>query len=67
MAVKTEGKLHAEIVERLKVEGVDATNVAVATLSRGTDHLILSGEEFIGEYNRKSKKIIIYQNLKTRA
>lgn len=60
--IKVEGKLHAEIVERLKAEGVETSNIAVATLSRGTDHLILSGEETIGEYNSKSKKMILYKN-----
>lgn len=58
--IKTEGKMHAEIVERLNAEGLKSDKIAVATICRGTDHLIILGDETIGEYNHKSKKLTLY-------
>ena len=58
---RTEGKVHAEVVEKLKAEGVEGHNVAVAALGRGTDRLVLLDGEVIGEYNHRSKRLYLYQ------
>lgn len=58
--LKTDGKLHAAIVERLRAEGLATNKVEVATLGRGPDHLILLDGVTIGEYNHKSKKLMLY-------
>lgn len=62
MGIKKEGKLHVEIVERLKAEGLSSGCVEVATISRGSDHLIIQDGETIGEYNHVSKRLLIYKN-----
>ena len=62
MAIKKEGKLQREIVERLEAEGLKLDNIAVATIGRGSDHLILQDGETIGEYNHLSKRLLIYEN-----
>lgn len=61
MTVRTEGKTHTSVVEKLRAEGVKCDNVAVATLGPGVDHLVLSDGETIGEYNHRSKKLYLYQ------
>lgn len=58
---KAEGKLHAEIVKRLEAVGVESSDIAVATLGRGPDHLILVDGETIGEYNHISKRLYLYE------
>ena len=62
--IKTEGKLHAEIVKLLKGRGVEGGGIAVATLSRGVEHLVLRDGETIGEYNHKSKRLLLYKTEK---
>lgn len=59
--IRTDGKLHSVVVERLSAEGLNTDHVAVATIGRGSDHLILRGDETIGEYNHVSKKLTIYE------
>lgn len=61
--IKTEGKLHDEIVERLKQAGEEVGEIAVAALRRGTDRLVLQNGEVIGEYNHRSKKLVLYKDI----
>jgi hypothetical protein len=60
--IKTEGKVYTEVVKLLRAEGVEPVKIAVATLGRGCDHLILRDGDTIGEYNHKSKKIVLYKD-----
>lgn len=58
--VKNTGRLWDSVAEILQVKGMDTQTLEIATLGRGTDHLILIGGEIIGEYNHQSKRIYLY-------
>jgi hypothetical protein len=62
MEIKTDGRLYDAVVQGLIERGEDPARIGVATLSRGTDHLVLRGEDTIGEYNHRSKKLVLYDN-----
>lgn len=59
---KTHGRSYRFVVERLHELGVSSEGVAVATLCRGADHLIMRGDDVIGEYNHVSKRVRLYKN-----
>ena len=58
---KTKGKIHDDVAQRLKAKGYDTSALEVATLSRGTDHLVILNGETVGEYNHISKKLVLYK------
>lgn len=60
--IKTDGKAFDYVVAYLEKRGVGTDGLSIATLSRGTDHLIIKDKRAIGEYNHKSKQIILYSN-----
>lgn len=58
---KTEGKIFRRVSELLTELGrLDLGGLEVATLTRGTDHIVLLNGETIGEYNHKSDTLILY-------
>ena len=61
--IKTEGKVYTEVVRLLRAEGVEPIKIAVATLGRGSDHLVLQNGETIGEYNHRSRRLTLYKNI----
>lgn len=64
MIANRRSKMLDDIIKKLKERGLDLPNsnaLEVATLSRGTDHLVLLNRETIGEYNHKSKQLIVYE------
>jgi len=60
--IKKEGKVHAAIAEKLRAKGINTGTLEVATLGRGTDHLVILNGETIGEYNHKSEKLNLNQD-----
>ncbi len=62
--IKDKGKVHDEVAELLRLRGIDTKGLKIATLGRGTDHLVLIDEETVGEYNYRSKKMTIYRDTK---
>lgn len=58
--IKNTGKVHARAAEHLARLGVDTSTLQVATLGRGTDHLVLLNGETIGEYNHVSGHLVLY-------
>lgn len=61
--IKTEGKTYEAVKAILKAEGLEAGDLAVATLGPGTDHLVLLDGETVGEYNHRSKKLLLYRDI----
>lgn len=61
--VKEKGKAHDAVAELLSNRGFDITGLKVAAIGRGPDRLILLDDETIGEYNCKSKKLILYSDV----
>lgn len=62
--IKKKGKVHDEVAELLRLQGIDTEGLKIATLGRGTDHLLLVNDEAIGEYNHRSKKMTLYRDTK---
>lgn len=62
--VKEEGRTHAQVAELLRARGIDPKGLKVATLTPGTDHLVLIGADTIGEYNHRSRKLTLYRDTK---
>lgn len=60
--IKTSGKLHEQIAALLRARGISPDRLHVATLGRGTDHLVILDDDTIGEYNHKSKSLMLYSN-----
>lgn len=61
--IKEEGRTHAQVAKLLRLRGIDPKGLKIATLGRGTgDHLILIGDDTIGEYNHLSKKMTLYED-----
>lgn len=61
--VKNSGRVHDEVVEKLRGMELDCSDIKVATFSRGPDHIVVSGEDTIGEYNHISKRLVLYNTL----
>lgn len=61
--VKKEGKTYTAVADLLKTRGVDPEGLEIATLGRGSDHLILLNGETIGEYNHRSRQLFLYDNV----
>lgn len=64
--IKEEGRTHAQVAKLLRGRGVDPKGLKIATVGRGPDHLVLIGEETIGEYNHVSKKMTLYRDIEPR-
>lgn len=60
--IKTSGKIHEQVAALLQEQGISPEGLRVATLSRGTDHLVILGEDTIGEYNHKAKALVLYSD-----
>jgi hypothetical protein len=58
---KREGKTYTTVAGLLRVRGVDPNGLEIATLGRGTDHLVLLNGETVGEYNHASKRLFLYE------
>lgn len=58
--IKKEGRTHSAVAEELQLSGEEIDQLEIATLSRGTSHLVILRGETIGEYNHKSKKLALY-------
>ena len=59
--IKKSGKAYDYVLAELKARGVQGlADLGIATLGRGTDHLIVIGEDVVGAYNHKSKAVYLY-------
>ena len=61
--IRKEGKVYDGVIEALKERGLDIIGIEVGSLTRGVWHLILLNGEVIGEYNHRSKRIILYSDI----
>ena len=61
--VKTEGAVYNTVVCLLRARGESVDGIGVATLSRGSDHLVVRGEEVIGGYNHVSRKLQLHKDI----
>lgn len=60
--IKKEGKTFERVEELLREAGrLDLRGLEVATLSRGSDHLVILKGETIGEYNHISGRLTLYE------
>lgn len=60
---KKEGGVYKAVDALLKEQGVlDTSSLEIATLGRGTQHLIILKGETVGEYNHRSEQMIIYSD-----
>ena len=61
--IKQKGKVYDYVRSELETSGVTGLDsLGIATLGRGSDHLIILKGEVIGSYNHKSKEIYLYPN-----
>lgn len=58
--IKKEGTTYQSVAELLRSRGMDPEGLEVATLSRGPDHLVILDGETVGEYNHRSKCLVLY-------
>lgn len=59
--IKREGKVYDRVAALLREAGrEDLRGLAVATLGRGTDHLVVLNDDVIGEYNHRSGRLFLY-------
>ena len=63
MTVRKEGRVYNEVLLHLRARGADVKDVTVATIGSGFDHIVLQGENTIGEYNHSSKKLVLYSEI----
>ena len=61
--VKREGKVYATVKRLLESHGMDPSGLEIATLGRGTDHLIVLNGEPVGDYNHRSKSLFLYSEV----
>lgn len=60
---KKEGKTYTRVLGLLRARGVKPEGLEIATLGRGTDHLVLLNGETIGEYNHMSGRLFLYDEV----
>ena len=60
---KKEGKTYTAVADLLRARGVNPECLEIATLGRGTDHLVLLNSETIGEYNHVSGRLFLYNEV----
>ena len=59
-----EGRVFVRVEELLHEVGLlDTTGLEVATLSRGTDHLVVINGDVIGEYNHRADRLLLYDTI----
>ena len=61
MAIKKEGAVYEAVAALLRCRGINPKNLAIATLGRGPDHLVLLEGDPVGEYNHKARRLHLYQ------
>ena len=62
--IKEEGRTHTQVAKLLKLRGIDPKGLKIVNLPQsGPYHLILIGEETIGEYNHAGKKMTLYRDI----
>ena len=61
--IKTEGRVFDAVADMLRALGLDPQGLEVASLGRGTDHLILLDGETVGEYNHRSARLLLYSDI----
>lgn len=61
--IRKEGKVYDGVIEALKEKGLDTIGIEVGSLTRGVWHLVLLNGEVIGEYNHRTKRIILYSDI----
>lgn len=67
--IKNSGKIHDQVRELLTARGYETNTLQIATLKRGTEHLVLLGGEIIGEFYANPRKrpgpgkLIIYADV----
>lgn len=62
--IKETGKTHAQVTKLLRRRGIDPNGLKIATLPQsGPFHLVLIGEETIGEYNHLTKRLALYRDI----
>lgn len=61
MAIKKSGKCYNYVKNALRRIGIGGLeSLQISTPTRGVDHLIMIGDEVIGEYNQVARRIILY-------
>lgn len=60
---KKEGKVYEQVKALLRARGIIPTELAIATHGRGSDHMVILGEDVIGNYNHKSRKLTLAEGL----
>lgn len=60
MTTKGEGKVWDNVAAELHARGIDTSTLKIATLWRGSDHLVILNDEVEGEYNHRSRKLLLY-------
>lgn len=58
--IKTEGKCFDQVAEYMRSRGLSTEGLKIATLGRGACHLIMKGDDVVGEYNHQSKTASLY-------
>ena len=59
--MRKEGRVFGRVEELLREAGIlNITGLEVATLSRGTDHLVVINGGVIGEYNHRADRLLLY-------
>ena len=61
--VKDKGKVHNEVAELLRLRGIDAKGLKIASGGRGPYHLVVINDEVIGEYNHNTKKLSVHADI----
>lgn len=60
--IRKEGKVFRDVFMLLRRAGmIDLRGLAIATLGRGPDHLVVINDTVIGEYNHVSGRLFLYE------
>ena len=60
--IREGGKVFNAVLDLLVARGVEPFQITIATLCRGTDHLVLKEGNIIGTYNHRSRELILYKD-----
>lgn len=60
--IREDGKVFNAVLDLLIARGVEPFQIMIATLGRGTDHLVLKEGNIIGTYNHRSRELILYED-----
>ncbi len=61
--IKETGKTYTQVAKLLKERGFGTEGLKIATLGRGQHHLVLIGDETVGEYNHRTDKLTLYRDI----